>query len=225
MTTRVIAYLRVSTDEQATGGVSLDAQRAKVAAYCSLYEIQLVGVEVDAGVSAKNLRRPALQRALASLQRGDAEAIIVTKLDRLTRSVRDLADLLEVFSDGRRSLLSVGEQIDTRSAAGRLVLNLLTSVAAWERETGSERTSAALQHKRSLGQTTGNAPFGYRVADDGIALVEDPAEQAVVAEIRALRDAGVSLRSIVATLAERGRVARTGKPLAITQVRNVLVRA
>jgi site-specific DNA recombinase len=224
MPTRAIAYLRVSTDEQATSGVSLDAQRAKVLAYASLYEIDVISVEVDAGVSAKSLKRPALQRALASLQRGEADALLVVKLDRLTRSVRDLADLLDLFSDGKRSLLSVGEQIDTRSAAGRLVLNLLTSVASWEREAIGERTSTALQHKRTLGQSTGQPPFGWSVGSDGSTLVEHAGEQAVVAEIRALRDAGCSLRDIVATLAERGRVGRAGKPLAITSVRNVLVR-
>ncbi len=222
-TTRAIAYLRVSTDEQATTGVSLDAQRAKVAAYCALYDIELVGVEVDAGLSAKNLKRPALQRALSALERGEADALVVVKLDRLTRSVRDLADLLEMFSDGRRSLLSVGEQIDTRSAAGRLVLNLLTSVASWEREVIGERTSTALQHKKKLGETTGVTPFGYRAGVDG-KLETDLAELDIVEEILVLRTRGESLRAIVSTLHARGRVSRTGKPFAITQVRNIVVR-
>ena len=110
--------------------MSLDAQRAKVAAYASLYDLELTEVIVDAGQSAKTLDRPGLQRALAMLKSGNADALLVVKLDRLTRSVRDLGALVEsYFAPGKAALLSVGEQIDTRSAAGRLVLNVLASVS------------------------------------------------------------------------------------------------
>jgi hypothetical protein len=99
---------------------------AKVAAYAELYDLELVEVVVDAGASAKTLDRPGLVRALGMLRRGgEAEALLVVKLDRLTRSVRDLGELVERhFAPGKAALLSVGEQIDTRGAAGRLVLNI-----------------------------------------------------------------------------------------------------
>ena len=80
MATKTIAYLRVSTDKQADRGVSLDAQRVKVAAYAELYDLELVEVVVDAGESAKSLDRPGLQRALEMLKRGEAEALLVVKL-------------------------------------------------------------------------------------------------------------------------------------------------
>jgi site-specific DNA recombinase len=148
--TRVVAYLRVSTDKQADHGISLDAQRAKLTAYAELYDLDLVTVEVDAGASAKTLDRPALQRALTTLKAGRADALLVVKLDRLTRSVRDLADLVDdYFRDGKYALLSVSEQVDTRSAAGRMVLNILTAIGEWEREAIGERTSAAMQHLRT----------------------------------------------------------------------------
>jgi DNA invertase Pin-like site-specific DNA recombinase len=155
--TRTVAYLRVSTDKQADRGVSLDAQRAKVAAYAELYDLELVEVVVDAGASAKTLDRPGLARALGMLRKGgEAEALLVVKLDRLTRSVRDLCELVERhFAPGKAALLSVGEQIDTRSAAGRLVLNVLASVSQWEREAIGERTAAAMQHKAACGEFTG----------------------------------------------------------------------
>jgi site-specific DNA recombinase len=92
---KAVAYLRCSTEDQATRGVSLEAQRAKVEAYAGLYDLQLVAVVEDAGVSARTLDRPGLQKALAMLARGEAQALIVLKLDRLTRSVRDLGELLE----------------------------------------------------------------------------------------------------------------------------------
>jgi DNA invertase Pin-like site-specific DNA recombinase len=155
--TRTVAYLRVSTDKQADRGVSLDAQRAKVAAYAELYDLELVEVVVDASASAKTLDRPGLARALGMLRKGgEADALLVVKLDRLTRSVRDLGELVERhFAPGKAALLSVGEQIDTRSAAGRLVLNVLASVSQWEREAIGERTAAAMQHKAACGEFTG----------------------------------------------------------------------
>lgn len=212
--TRTIAYLRVSTDKQADHGVSLEAQRAKVEAYATLYDLSLVEIIVDAGESAKSLARPGLTRALAMLKRGEVDALLVVKLDRLTRSVRDLCELVDTyFRDGRRALLSVAEQIDTRSAAGRMVLNMLAVVGQWEREAIGERTAAAMQHMRAEGRYTGGkAPYGYRLADDG-ALVPDEHEQNVIASARELRAAGLSLRAVASTLAERGLTARSGRAL------------
>src|SRR5262245_9941482 len=114
--TRAVAYLRVSTEKQADNGVSLEAQRARVEAYAQRYDLELVDVIVDAGVSAKTLDRTGLQRALETLKMRRAEALLVVKLDRLTRSVVHLGQLVEdYFAEGKRALLSVGEQIDTRS--------------------------------------------------------------------------------------------------------------
>ena len=100
-----------------------------IAAYAGLYGLELVAVVEDAGVSAKTLERPGLQSVLAMLRRGDVEAVVVAKLDRLTRSVR---------TEGNAALLSVNEPIDGRSAGGRMVLNLLATVSQWARE-GSPR--------------------------------------------------------------------------------------
>lgn len=218
--TRTVAYLRVSTDRQADHGVSLEAQRAKVEAYAALFDLELVAIEVDAGLSAKSLARPALDRALAMLRDGRADALLVTKLDRLTRSIRDLSDLVDdYFRDGRLALMSVGEQVDTRSAAGRMMLNLLAVIGQWEREAIGERTAAAMQHKISVGEYIGGKiPYGFALADDGVSLVEAPAEQAMLAEVRALRSAGLSLRKIAAELDARGFRARSGRPFAASSV-------
>lgn len=218
--TKTIAYLRVSTEKQADRGVSLDAQRAKITAYATLYDLELVNVIVDAGISAKTLDRPGLNRALELLRKGGAEALLVVKLDRLTRSVRDLGDLVDkYFANGKAALLSVGEQIDTRSAAGRLVLNVLGSVSQWEREAIGERTSAAMQHKASIGEYIGgDAPYGFRVADDGVHLVENEAEQAILEQARAMRAAGLSLRQVAGELTRLGIRSRVGKPLVAAQV-------
>lgn len=210
----------MSTEKQADKGVSLDAQRAKVQQYAALYDLDLVDVIVDAGVSAKSLDRPGLGRALAMLKKDAAEAILVVKLDRLTRSVRDLGELVEkFFASGKWALLSVGEQIDTRSAAGRLVLNVLGSVSQWEREATGERTSVAMQHKAASGEYIGgDLPYGYKLDADGVHLVEDDAEQAVLRQARVLREAGLSLRAVAGELARRGFRSRRERPFAPAQV-------
>src|SRR5438445_3184221 len=120
--TKAIGYIRVSTDKQAEHGVSLDAQQAKLAAYAALYDVELVEVIVDAGVSAKTLERPGLQRALHMLRKGQAHALLVAKLDRLTRSVEDLGELIRTVSvPGKADVLSAGGDSDNRTAAGRRV--------------------------------------------------------------------------------------------------------
>jgi len=225
--TRTVAYLRVSTDKQADHGISLDAQRAKVDAYASLYGIELVAVEVDAGESAKSLERPALQRALEMLRTGKVDALLVVKLDRLTRSVRDLCDLVDkYFRDERRALLSVSEQIDTRSAAGRMVLNILTVVGQWEREAIGERTAIAMRHLAEQGKYVGGkVPYGYALAADGEKLLPEPREQAVSAAARELRDRGLSLGAIAAALARRGMLARSGKRFAASSIASMVAKA
>lgn len=227
MPTPTVAYLRVSTTDQATRGLSLEAQQAKVQAYAQLYDLALVAVEVDAGLSAKTLERPALQRALGRLRRpSGAAALLVVRLDRLTRSVRDLGALVDsYFAEGKASLLSVSEHIDTRTAAGRLVLNVLASVAQWERETTGERTAAVMRHKASRGEYTGgDVPFGYRLGDDGVRLLPVPGQQVVVAEAQALRKQGLSLRGIASALAKQGLCSPAGRMFHPTQIHRMLSR-
>jgi DNA invertase Pin-like site-specific DNA recombinase len=223
--TRTVAYIRVSTDKQADHGVSIDAQRAKVDAYAALYDLDLVAVEVDAGVSAKTLTRPALARALSMLDTGEVDALLVVKLDRLTRSIRDLDTLISRYFDreGGPALMSVSEQIDTRSAAGRLVLNVLAAVSQWEREAIGERTRAALAHKRSQGELVGSVPLGCSLAEDGRTLTRDEAEAEAMALILDLRAGGMSLRRIAAELNQRGVPSR-GKRWHATTVARVVKR-
>jgi site-specific DNA recombinase len=209
---RVVGYVRVSTAKQADGGHSLEAQRAKLDAYCALYGYDLVAVEADEGASASTTDgRPGLARALGLCRAGRADAVLVVKLDRLTRSTRDLGALLDESSRAGWGILSVGEQLDTTSAAGRLVVGVLGVVAQWEREAAGERTSAAMVDMRARGlYTGGEARYGYRVGTAG-ELVPDPAEQAALAAVRELRAAGLSLRATSAELAKRGMFTRSGR--------------
>ena len=217
---RVIGYVRVSTEGQADRGSSLEAQEAKLRRQAELLEVELVAIEVDAGASASTLKRPGLQRALARLDAFEAEGLLVTKLDRLTRSVRDLGDLIDTyFKDGQHALMSASEQIDTRSAAGRMMLNVLTSIAQWEREAIGERTSAVMQHLKECGKFTGGwPPYGWAVDEDG-ALVASVEEQAVITRVRGLHAAGRSLRTIAD---EVGPNRRTGKAFDHKQISRMM---
>lgn len=229
--TRVVGYVRVSTERQADEGVSLDAQRARLRAHCAAHDLELVVVEADEGVSAKTLERPGLQRALTMLREHQADVLLVPKLDRLTRRVVDLGHLIETyFAEGRWALVSVADQIDTRTAAGRMTLFILMSVAQWEREAIGERTAEALAHLRAQGVTLGGAALGWRYADGTDramgrrALQPVPDEVATATRIRALREGGLSYAAIAARIAAEGHPSKRGGRWLPNTVRRVCLR-
>lgn len=205
----VLGYARVSTDQQADRGISLDAQQARIRALATVHELDIGETFIDSA-SASSLRRPELARLLAAVDAGRVRTVIVAKLDRLTRSVRDLADLLDRFERHDVALLSVAESLDTRSAAGRLVLNVMVSVGQWEREAIGERTREALRYKRGRGERTGNLPFGFALAADGVHLVPHRDERRTLALARKLRAAGLRLDDIADRLNKIGFRTRSG---------------
>ena len=207
---KVVGYIRVSTDDQAREGVSLAAQQAKLRAYAELYELELIGIDVDAGLSAKTLKRPGLQQALARLKAREAEALLVVKLDRLTRSVKDLGHLVETyFLAGKWLLMSVNDQIDTRTAAGRMVLNILASVSQWEREAIGERTADAMRHLKATGQVYSRPVFS---------------DADTLAQIHAMRAAGWTLQAIADELTAAGVPTVRGGVWAPATIRGILRR-
>jgi DNA invertase Pin-like site-specific DNA recombinase len=171
---------------------------------------ELLDVIVDDGESAKSLDRPGMQRLLEITDSSLVSAVIIAKLDRITRSVKDLAELLERFSRRDVALVSVAESLDTATASGRLVMNLLMSVSQWEREVIGERTRQALQFKKSMGQRIGGIPFGYRLASDGKHLERCEAEQAILCRMQNLRARHYTLREICDELNRSGYTTRKG---------------
>jgi DNA invertase Pin-like site-specific DNA recombinase len=220
-----IGYVRVSTDRQAEQGVSLEAQEAKIRAMATVQGAELSEVIVDGGESAKNLNRPGLQRLLALVDSGKVEAVIIAKLDRLTRSVKDLCSLLELFEKRGVALISVAESLDTASAAGRLVITIMAAVSQWEREAIGERTRDALRHKRTSGERVGNIRFGFRLSPDGKHVEPDPGEQGVLTEIRHLRQNGHTLRGIAAALNRQSLRTRCGSPWRLEHVARIIKQA
>jgi DNA invertase Pin-like site-specific DNA recombinase len=206
---KAIGYVRVSTEKQADHGVSLAAQSEKIRAMAVVQGADLADILVDAE-SAKSLDRPGMERLLALIDARAVDVVIIAKLDRLTRSVKDLAELLERFNRRGVSLVSVAESLDTGSAAGRLVLNIMTAVSQWEREAIGERTRDAMRHKRANGERVGTVPFGFRLAEDGKRLEEEPAEQDILARIRELKAARYTTRRIAEELNRQGFTTRRG---------------
>jgi len=216
---KAIGYVRVSTEEQAKSGLGLEAQIAKIKAYAELFEIELTEIIADEGISGKTLERDGLQKAIKMLKEKRVEGMVIAKLDRLTRNVADLGTLVSTVFD-KAELYSVSEQINTKNAAGRLVLNVLVSVAQWERETICERTKDALQAKKARNEKTGgNVPFGYEEVNGK--LIRSEEEQAIINEIKKLKESGLSLRKIAEDLNGRGIATKNGKTWTATQIQRI----
>lgn len=227
---KAIAYVRVSTIEQADEGVSIDAQQAVVRAYCTLRGLELAEIVVDAAVSGGKAieSREGGRRILEAVRNRRVQAVVACKLDRL---FRDAGDCLNTTKEWDRAgvalhLIDVGGQtIDTSSTMGRFFLTVMAGCAEMERGLIRDRTKAAMNHKRrNRERISGRIPFGWRLDLDGVSLVEDPAEQAILVEIAELRRAGHSLREIAGELNGRKISAKNGKPWVHSSVSAILSR-
>lgn len=202
MATKAVAYVRVSTEAQAVEGISLEAQRERISAYCAANGFELVETLVDSGISGKRAdNRPGLQDALALACRERA-ALVVYSLSRLARSVPDTLRISAQLERAGADLVSLSEKIDTTTAAGRMVFKMLAVLAEFERDLTSERTKLALAQKKLRGECCGEVPFGWRRA--GTMLVAVPEAQRALALIQDLRSKGATFRAIADELGARG---------------------
>jgi DNA invertase Pin-like site-specific DNA recombinase len=151
---RWVAYARVSTEEQARSGLGLAAQREAIAGEAERrgWDVEWI---VDDGYTAATMSRPGITRALEMLANGEAEGIVVSKLDRLSRSVTDFAATLDLARRQGWALIAMDLGVDTSTPAGELVANVMASVAQWERRVIAQRTTDALAAAKSRGQRLG----------------------------------------------------------------------
>lgn len=218
---KAVGYLRVSSERQVEEGVSLDAQEAKIRAYCQLNDLELLGIHTDAGISGKSAaNRPALQSALHVADQG--AVLIVYSLSRLARSTLDTITIAERLTKAGSDLVSLSEKIDTTTAAGRMFFKLMAIMAEFERDQLIERTKAAMDHKRSKGERLGKIPYGYRLGEDGKTLEPDEEERQVLSLICRYREDGLSLRAISSTLAGQGIFAKSGQPFAPSTLKTII---
>lgn len=224
---RLVAYCRVSTEKQLSEGHSLEAQAAKVATYCDLYDYQLVTI-ISEQASAKSLKREGIQQAIEMIKAGEADGILVTKLDRLTRSMKDFHYILEtIINDGKinAKLHSVEESLNSSTATGRMILNLIMTTSTWERETISERTSVVLQHKKKIAgkSINGRAPYGWRWSDtETRELVPVCREQEILSIMMELRSLGETYQSISNELDRRQLATKRGGNWTASTVRKII---
>ena len=219
-----IGYVRVSTEDQAKEGISLDNQKSKIEAYCQLKDLDLSEIVEDAGISAKNLKRPGVQRVLKLARKKQVDAVVIYKLDRIFRSTVDALETTRLFDKWGVSFHSIEETLDTQSAMGRFFFTLTAALAEMERCIIGERTKAALSHKRSRNEKTGgDIPYGYDLTPAGM-LIKNETEQRVIRIIRNLDREGYSLRKICRELEKKGHLTKRGnavwQPSTISKILN-----
>jgi DNA invertase Pin-like site-specific DNA recombinase len=207
---RVLGYVRVSTSEQASSGAGLQAQRRAIIAECERRGWHLVETLEDAGYSARDLRRPGIQEALRVLEEGKASALVVAKLDRLSRSMLDFSKLMAKATSEHWALVALDVAVDTSTPSGEAMANMLATFAQFERRLISQRTKEALAVKKAQGVRLGRPPT---------------LPQAVVRRIQRQRARGDSLRRIADDLNESGvPTAQGGAQWYAATVRQVLLR-
>ena len=220
-----VAYTRASTDEQHHGP---RAQKDAIRRWADREGVQIVAWHSDMGISgsAPLEKRPGLLDALESLSSASAGTLVIAKRDRLARDVM-IAGFLELQARrrGARIVSAAGEGTQDDDPTSVLMRTIVDAFAAYERGVIRARTRAALAAKKRRGEVVGKAPFGYRVGSDGVHLVQDPEEQAVLVRVVELRAQGQSIRGIVGVLDAEGITSRVGKAITKCSIENILKRA
>lgn len=192
-------YVRVSTEEQAKEGLSIDAQIDRCTAFCKARGWDLFQIYTDAGYSAGSMHRPALQRLLDDARAGKLEILLVYKIDRFSRKLKDLISILEDLKAQKVNFTSVTEQIDTTTAMGEAFFQIIGVFAQLERGMVKERVEMAFDKKIRSGEALHRPPFGYMYKQRK--LVPHPEEAEKVQHIFEMWAAGISYKDICAQFA------------------------
>jgi DNA invertase Pin-like site-specific DNA recombinase len=208
---RVLGYVRVSTDEQGRSGAGIESQRTAILGECERRGWHAVEIVEDVGYSAKNMRRPGIQMALEALSRHEADALVVAKLDRLSRSMLDFTGAMATAQRQGWALVALDCAVDTTTPAGEAMANVLATFAQFERRLIGQRTKEALAAKRAAGVRLGRPRL---------------TPESTIRRIAAEREAGNSLRAIANNLNSDGvPTAQGGAQWHASTVRAVLASA
>ena len=199
-----VGYVRVSTSMQAEDGLSLDAQRAAITAYCNAHDIRLLRIYTDVESGAKRERR-GLEEALAAR----AEVFVVLKFDRLSRSIKHFCQLYEDYFSQSIELVPIREAIKLDSALGRALVSILLVFAQMEREAIGERTREAIGHIRRGGYHYGTVPYGKKAvpASDNPryrVLVDNEDELRALERVKEVLESGEQISRVAEILNEQG---------------------
>lgn len=221
---KAVGYIRVSTDGQAESGLSLEAQKAKIEAYASLKDLDLVEIIEDAGISAKNLKRPGIQKIMELVRKKEIDAVVILKLDRMFRNTIDALNTSQLFQKHGVALHSIFESLDTDSAIGNFFFTLLAALGEMERKLIGERTKTALTQKKARGEKTGGyCPYGW--TQERGKLVENEKEQQVLTMIKDLQAKGLSCQKIADKLNANNILTKLGSVWSRTRVYRIMKNA
>lgn len=195
---RAAIYARVSTLEQATDGYSIGVQKEKLSAYATAQSYDVVDIYSDEGFSGKDLIRPAMERLLSDVKTHKIDVVLIYKLDRLSRHVKDVLELVELFDKYNVTLYSLTEQLDVSSPFGRAALKMSATFSELERETIVERMQMGKDARARSGKYTcpGKAPFGYKLNKEADRLEIVPEEAEAVREMYAKYIEGYTFRKL-----------------------------
>lgn len=201
---KAVIYIRVSTDQQAEEGFSIEGQRSRLIAYAASQDWEVIEVYIDDGYSAKDLNRPAMKKMLEDMTGNTFDVVLVYKLDRLTRSVADLHQLLKQFDLFSVKFKSATEIFETTTAMGRFFITLVGAMAEWERGTISERVRFGVEQMVKEGRRPGGVmPYGY--TQEG-KLISEEAE--LIREAAELYMTGLGYKSVAVRLNAEGKLRR-----------------
>ncbi|MGX7394039.1 recombinase family protein [Carnobacterium mobile] len=206
---KVAIYARVSTLNQAKEGYSIDGQINALTKYCEAMDWKIVDTYTDAGYSGSSIDRPAMKRMLLDIENKRLDAVIVYKLDRLSRNVQDTLDLIKnVFNENSIDFISLSENIDTSSAMGGLFLTLLSAIAEFEREQITERMHMGKVGRARSGKPMGwtRPPFGYTYADGN--YIVDDFKALIIKKIYKEYLSGTSITKLRDKLNEEGHIGK-----------------
>lgn len=194
---KAIGYVRVSTTKQVNDGVSIDAQKDKIAAWCNLNDYELIRIYEDAGISGKSIsHRKDLQDALYALDKD--MAFVCYSLSRVSRKLEDMLKISNHIDDVGADLVSLSERIDTTGAAGRMVFNMLAVLNQFERDVISERTKMAMQYLKDNNKVYSHIPYGFN--EDQGHLIVNPEEQKIIEKMLSYQSIGFGHRKIATRL-------------------------
>jgi site-specific DNA recombinase len=217
---RAAIYIRVSTEEQAEEGYSLEAQQDRLVAYCEAQGWDIAGIYADRGHTGRKINtRLEYKRMMAERDRWDN--ILVLKMDRIHRNSKNFMIMMEDLERWDKKFTSMQEELDTSTSIGRFVVDMIQRIAQLESEQIGERTYMGMAQKAESGGLLGfNPPYGYRIADNDLVIKEGESE--VVQKIFNSYISGRSMNDIASNLNEQGVCTRRGGLWTLFSIRQIL---
>lgn len=219
---RAALYARVSTEEQALSGYSLDAQLEKMRLFCEINDLEIVGEYVDDGFSGTNTRRPAYKKMFSPEERKKWDTLVILKMDRIHRSSKNFMHMMEDLKKNRQEFVSTFDKFNTTTAEGRFALDIIQRIAQLESEQIGQRTYIGMHEKATSkrGIMGFTPPFGYDLKNGE--LINNKNELDIIINIFTMYMSGMTLDQIAFFLNKNGNRTRKGNPWNKYNLRTIL---